>query len=171
MSKILIFGNSGSGKSTLAKALSATQGLAHLDLDTLAWLPTNPPVRVPLPESQSAIETFMASHDNWVIEGCYTDLLEFAATHADEAIFLNLPVAACIANARNRPWEPHKYATQEAQDRNLAMLIAWIAQYPTRKDVFCESAHVELYREFRGRKSMRTRNDPIAVVAHPNKLK
>ena len=37
MRKILIFGNSGSGKSTLAGKLCAGNGLAHLDLDTLAW--------------------------------------------------------------------------------------------------------------------------------------
>jgi adenylate kinase family enzyme len=35
--KILIFGNSGSGKSTMAKRHSEQSGLAHLDLDSIAW--------------------------------------------------------------------------------------------------------------------------------------
>ena len=59
MRKILIFGNSGSGKSTLAKKLCAAEKLAHLDLDTLAWQPTNPPIRNPLTESEKNITEFI----------------------------------------------------------------------------------------------------------------
>jgi adenylate kinase family enzyme len=66
--KILIFGNSGSGKSTRAKQLAKTENLAHLDLDSLAWQPTNPPTRKPLAESKQAIEAFMHQHNRWVIE-------------------------------------------------------------------------------------------------------
>ena len=60
MAKILIFGNSGSGKSTLARHLCKTQGLAHLDLDTLAWKPTSPPERKPIDESLEEIKAFIA---------------------------------------------------------------------------------------------------------------
>ena len=81
-----------------------------------------------------------------------------AVPHADEVIFMNLPVPSCIENARNRPWEPHKYASREEQDGNLAMLIDWIAQYPTRQDVCSESAHRTLYDAFAGKKRMYTRN-------------
>jgi adenylate kinase family enzyme len=159
LSKVLIFGNSGSGKSTLAKALSGQRGLAHLDLDTLAWLPINPPQRMPLAESRAAIEAFMSSCDHWVIEGCYADLLEIAAPHATEAVYMNLPIAACIENARNRPWEQHKYASKAEQDKNLDMLIEWISQYPTRQDVFSEAAHRTLYEAFAGKKRMIARNE------------
>ncbi len=159
MSKVLIFGNSGSGKSTLAKDLSQQRGLAHLDLDTLAWLPTNPPQRMPLAESRAAIDAFMSSCDKWVIEGCYADLLDIAVPHADEVIFMNLPVEVCIENGRNRPWEPHKYASKTEQDANLDMLIEWISQYPTRQDVFSEAAHRSLYETFPGKKHMITRNE------------
>jgi adenylate kinase family enzyme len=159
VSKILIFGNSGSGKSTLAKTLSQQRGLSHLDLDTLAWLPTNPPQRMPLAESRAAIDAFISSSDNWVIEGCYTDLLDIAAPHADEVIFMNLPVEACIENARNRPWEPHKYASRAEQDANLEMLIDWISQYPARQDVFSAAAHRTLYETFTGKKRMITGNE------------
>ena len=72
MAKILIFGNSGSGKSTLARRLRETHGLAHLDLDTLAWKPTSPPERKPNEESAQEIQAFTASNETWVIEGCYT---------------------------------------------------------------------------------------------------
>ncbi|MCE9595769.1 MAG: hypothetical protein K8S98_16390 [Planctomycetes bacterium] len=37
--RVLVFGNSGSGKSHLARRLLTEHGLAHLDLDTIAWAP------------------------------------------------------------------------------------------------------------------------------------
>lgn len=158
MRRILIFGNSGSGKTTLAARLRDAKGLAHLDLDELAWLPTAPPERRPLAESGQAVSEFVAAHDSWVIEGCYTDLLELAAPLATEAIFLNLPVAQCQANARGRPWEPHKYSSPAAQDANLAMLLDWIAAYPVRDDVLSLRAHREFFGAFRERKRELTEN-------------
>lgn len=157
MRKVIIFGNSGSGKSSLAKKLKV-EGLAHLDLDTIAWQPIMPPERKPLDESQKAIAEFDASNDSWVIEGCYTDLLELAASLASEAIFMNLEVDLCIQNAKSRPWEIHKYPSKQAQDKNLSMLIEWIAQYPERTDTFSKSAHEALFVNFNGIKVMLTEN-------------
>jgi adenylate kinase family enzyme len=157
--KILIFGNSGSGKSTLAKKLCAANELAHLDLDTLAWKPTSPPQRKPLSESEQEIAKFMGLNDGWVIEGCYADLLQMAVIQANEVIFMNLPVEICIANAKNREWEPHKYVSKSAQDANLSMLIDWIAQYPKRTDTFSLAAHQDLYIKYPGKKDMVTSND------------
>lgn len=158
MRRVLIFGNSGSGKSTLAKELQDKEGLAHLDLDTLAWKPTSPPERRPLKESGQQIAEFIDSSQHWVIEGCYSDLLQMAVPSANELIFLNLPVESCIKNAKNRPWEPHKYESKEAQDANLDMLIGWISQYMERTDTFSQSAHKTLYDEYAGKKRMYTSN-------------
>ncbi len=158
MRKILIFGNSGSGKSTLAKKLCETEGLSHLDLDTLAWQQTHPPTRMSLEQSENSIQYFIQSNSAWVIEGCYTDLLELAAPFANEVIFLNLSVEDCIANARIRPWEPHKYESKVAQDANLSMLIDWIAQYGDRNDTFSEQSHRSFYEKFQGKKTRYTRN-------------
>lgn len=72
---------------------------------------------------------------------------------------MNLPIKACISNAKNRPWEPHKYESKEAQDANLGMLIDWISQYEKREDVFSQAAHRKLYDEYRGTKRMYTSND------------
>lgn len=144
-------GNSGSGKSTLASDLSR-EGAAHLDLDTLAWLPTTPPQRAPLAEAVAKIEAFIGAHASWVIEGCYTDLLSAAAAHADRLVFLNPGVEVCIANAKARPWEPHKYDSKAAQDANLAMLIEWIRAYETRDDEFSLAAHRRLFDGFGGDK-------------------
>lgn len=158
--KIIIFGNSGSGKSTLAKKLQVEHNLAHLDLDTLAWQATEPPCRKPLAASATAIESFMADNDCWVIEGCYADLLQLVVKQADHAIFMNLPIARCQQNARNRPWEPHKYASKAAQDANLDMLLGWIADYEQRQDEFCYQAHLKLYNQFPKNKQQITNNQP-----------
>lgn len=158
MRKVLLFGNSGSGKSTLALQLKNTENLAHLDLDTLAWLDSSPPQRAPLEQSRSAIDDFIQANDAWVIEGCYADLLALASPAANEVIFLNIPIEQCIANARNRPWEPHKYPSKEAQDANLDMLIDWIKDYENRDDVFSQKAHLALFDDFEGTKRMTTGN-------------
>ncbi len=155
MSKILIFGNSASGKSTLAKKISAKGDVAHLDLDTIAWQATSPPTRAPITDSETQINSFTDNNKNWVVEGCYSDLLKRIIDKADEVIFLNLPVENCIENAKNRPWEPHKYESQEAQDENLAMLIHWISQYSIRADHFSQKAHLELFNAFGGKKEMK----------------
>jgi len=65
---------------------------------------------------------------------------------------LNPGVDACIRNASARPWEPHKYATREAQDANLPMLIDWIRAYATRTDEFSLAAHRALFDAYAGAK-------------------
>jgi hypothetical protein len=135
------------------------KSLAHLDLDTLAWLPENPPKRAPSIHAKEKIDEFIKTNDCWVIEGCYTDLLELVAPVAKEAIFMNLNIDQCIENAKNRPWEPHKYESKEAQDSNLSMLINWIKQYTERKDEFSFDSHMGFYENFTGRKTMYTSND------------
>ena len=103
MQKIVIFGNSGSGKSTLAKEYAVKFGLAHLDLDSLTWQNTCPPVRSPLPVSIDNINRFTNENSSWVIEGSYSDLLAVLMSRADEVIFLNPSVTTCINNRRSRP--------------------------------------------------------------------
>ena len=159
MRKIVIFGNSGSGKSTLARELKEAEKLAHLDLDSIAWLPTSPPLRKPINEAKVEIDAFLNSNSQWVVEGCYSDLLEIVISEASEIIYLNLPVEICIANAKRRPWEPHKYESKEAQDSNLKMLISWITEYPDRDDTFSMSSHKALYDGYEGKKTMYTSNE------------
>ena len=167
MRKVLIFGNSASGKSTLAKRLAKTEKVAHLDLDLLAWQATTPPTRTPLVESTLAIELFIQQHESWVIEGCYSDLLTIAQSASTEILFMNLCIDDCIANAKNRPWEPHKYESKSAQDANLAMLITWISQYELREDTFSKTAHVDFYQNYTGMKKMLTSNvECIAESSH-----
>jgi len=156
MTRILIVGNSGSGKTTLAKRLSRSLELAHLDLDSLAWLDSTPPQRRPLADSARLIRDFTERHEHWVIEGCYADLLALLQAEATELVFLNIPVEECVSHARRRPYEPEKYASESAQNANLAMLIEWIEAYPTRTDECSLSAHEQLAVSFPGHSTVLT---------------
>ena len=114
---------------------------------------------MPLEMSNERIQQFIRQHDRWVIEGCYTDLLQLVEPYASEVIFMNLPVELCLENAMNRPWEPHKYESKEAQDKNLEMLKDWILQYDIRDDVFSYTAHAYFYDNFKGPKQKFTSNE------------
>ncbi|MEM1189117.1 MAG: AAA family ATPase [Pseudomonadota bacterium] len=154
--RVLLFGNSGSGKTTMARRLVNEFGVAHLDLDSIAWEGSTPPQRRCLDASIRDIDAFIGTHDGWVIEGCYADLLGHAARAATEMIWLKLSIEDCMANARSRPWESHKYPSKAAQDANLPMLLDWISEYETRTDEFSAGAHEQLYERFCGKKSLRT---------------
>ncbi|MEX2570878.1 MAG: shikimate kinase [Gemmatimonadota bacterium] len=149
-SRILIFGNSGSGKSTMAAALARVEGLAHLDLDQLAW--DSPGVRKPLAESSAIIQAFITEQPEWVVEGCYGDILEIVLPFCTELRFLNPGVDTCIANCLARPWEPEKYASKEDQDRMLDFLLNWVREYETRDDEYSLRRHREIFAHFPGHK-------------------
>lgn len=159
MKRVVIFGNSGSGKSTLANYLAAKYELPHLDLDTLAWQDTDPPTRKPLSDSAGKIDRFLDGKQEWVIEGCYADLLVLVLEKANEALFLNPGIETCISNCRKRPWEPHKYKSIEEQNGKLAMLLDWVKQYPIRNDEFSLVSHQKLFNEFAGKRTEYNSND------------
>lgn len=159
MARIVIFGNSGSGKSTLAKALSRLYRAEHLDLDLIAWRVDQPTVRAAFDDSRRELMRFVEKYDGWVIEGCYSDLLGEASAYCTEMIFLNPGIEACVGNCQRRAWEPHKYASPEAQDANLGMLIEWVRAYETRGDEFSLTEHRKLYEEHQGEKVEYKSND------------
>jgi adenylate kinase family enzyme len=165
MTRLVVLGNAGSGKSTLAARLARDGSLHHLDLDTLAWEPVTPPRRRSVADSARDITAFLDAHDRWVIEGCYADLLAVPLPRCTRLVFLNPGIEACVANARLRAWEPHKYPSKEAQDANLEMLIGWIRDYETRPDVFSLAAHRALFDGFaRDKRELLSRE---AIAAFP----
>jgi hypothetical protein len=149
-SRVVVYGNAGSGKSTMARALCARLGVPHLDLDTIAW--REPMVRKELAASVAELRAFIDANAGWVIEGCYGDLIAAALPWCSELRFLNPGVAACVRNCRGRPWEPHKFATAEEQERMLAPLVAWVAEYATRDDEFGLARHRVIFDGFTGPK-------------------
>lgn len=152
--RILIFGNSGSGKSTLAKHIAKQYNFAHLDLDPLAWSTAidGAPLRADLSEVACSIDDFTNEHEEWVIEGCYGNILSLLIKKATTMLFLDLPIETCIAHAKQRPWEPHKYESKASQDANLEMLIEWIQEYPNRTCDLSKISHSKLYNAFQGTK-------------------
>ena len=162
---IVIFGNSGSGKSTLAKKLSADGQLAYLDLDTIAWTGEKPPQRASLASSRKQISSFIESNKNWVIEGCYSSLISVACESATKLIFLNPGIEACHHNCRARPWEPHKYSSQDEQDKNLAMLLDWVSEYETRADDFSYQEHRKVFDSFNRDKIEIVSNEEAQKIA------
>ena len=112
----------------------------------------------------------METHSEWVIEGCYSSLLTMALPFANEIHFLNPGVEVCQTHCRNRPWEPHKYSSKQAQDKNLSMLLKWVADYTERDDEFSLKAHQELFRDFQGTKTEhRTPPSACDETSPPNK--
>lgn len=143
-----ILGNSGSGKSTLARQLA--QGNPILDLDTVAWEP-GPRLR----DHEAAAEDvrrFCRSSEEWIIEGCYADLIAVAQEFEAELVFLNPGVEACLERCRGRAWEPHKFASKEEQDARLEFLLGWVAEYPERTGPLGLGAHRELFSAWSGPK-------------------
>jgi hypothetical protein len=105
----------------------------------------------------------MDEHDGWVIEGCYADLAALALPRCTRLVFLNPAVDVCVEHARQRPWEPHKYASKEAQDENLDMLLRWIRDYPTRADELSLGAHRALFDGYEGDKIELVAREAIAA--------
>ncbi len=165
--RALIFGNSGSGKSTLAKALSARHGCAHLDLDSIVWEPGRIAEARPMAQVLADLDAFIAEHDSWVIEGCYGELVAHAAPSSSELIFLNPGREACLAYNRRRPWEPHKYASKDAQDAMLDHLQAWVAGYYERDDAWSYAAHRRLFDAHPGAKTEYTAPPVLEAADEP----
>ncbi len=161
--RILVFGNSGSGKSTLARKLAKGHELAHLDLDSIVWEPDKIAVQRPAEDIAASLAVFLATHNRWIIEGCYGELVEAASGRCTELVFLNPGLEACLANNLHRPWEPHKYASKQAQDEMLASLQAWVAGYYQRQDQWSYHAHRRIFESFAGSKSEHTMaREPVA---------
>lgn len=150
MRRIVLFGNSGSGKTTMARRLAQEFSLRHLALDVLAW--ASPGVRRRIDESAPLIRDFIDANPEWVIEGCYGDLLEQVLPLATEVRFLNPGLEVCLANCRARPWEPEKYSSMEAQDEKLEFLLDWVRAYESRTDEYSLARHREIFDRFNGSK-------------------
>jgi adenylate kinase family enzyme len=150
--RVAILGNSGSGKSTLAQWLAARAHAPLLDLDTVAWEPERIAVARSPEAASSDVAAFCSANANWVVEGCYGSLVEAALRFSPALLFLNPGERQCLANCRARPWEPHKYASKQAQDERLAMLLDWVSAYYTRAGDMSLAGHCACFARYAGRK-------------------
>jgi adenylate kinase family enzyme len=150
--RVAIVGNSGSGKSTLAGQIAAAHSIVSLDLDTVAWEPGKIAV-ARAPEAAAAdVTAFCSMHDRWVVEGCYAALVRHTIAYSPLLLFIDPGMDACLAHCRNRPWEPHKYASKAEQDAKLEFLLTWVRGYYTRDDDLSLRAHRTLFESYHGLK-------------------
>lgn len=163
--RLAILGNSGSGKSTLARNLATRTGTPAVDLDTFAWEPGQ--VAVPRDPALAAadVAAFCATHQAWIIEGCYAELIRATLPHRPTLVFLEPGVEACLAHCRARPWEPHKYASKAEQDARLTFLLDWVRAYYTREGDLSLAAHQALFEAYEGPKQKLTAAPDEACVA------
>ena len=166
--RIAILGNAGTGKSTLAKWLVERSGASLLDLDSVAWEPGQVAVQRSETAAEEDVRAFCAASDDWVVEGCYANLVRVALTFEAHLLFLNPGKDRCVSNCRSRPWEPHKYSSKAEQDQRLPFLLSWVAEYYRRDGEMSLSAHAACFRAYPGPKYELTEapdlNPPSAVA-------
>lgn len=148
--KVILLGNAGAGKSTLSKKIIESEPAERLSLDEIAF--KGRAERRPLQDSIVEVERFIVSNASWIIEGCYSDILQPVMEHCEELIFLNPGVETCVAHCYSRPWEPEKFESSKEQDDNLENLIKWVRSYETREDEYGLNRHRALYDDFLGKK-------------------
>lgn len=148
--KVILLGNAGAGKSTMARRLMHGRSIPRLSLDEIAWAEGTE--RRPLEESVQALLKFIDDNEHWIIEGCYSDLVEVALPFCDELRFLNPGVEVCVEHCLKRPWEPEKFPTEKEQEEMLANLVAWVREYETRNDEYGLQRHRLLFERFQGKK-------------------
>jgi adenylate kinase family enzyme len=152
--RIAIIGNSGSGKSMLARRLAKGSSTPVLDLDTIVWEPNQIAFARDPDEVRADLEQFCSSHSEWIIEGCYATCILAVLSYQPELIFLEPGREVCIGNCRNRPWEPHKYASRADQDSMLDFLLDWVGDYYRRDDDRSLKAHQALFDGYPGPKRL-----------------
>lgn len=150
--RIAIVGNSGSGKSTLSQAIAREHAWPRLDLDTVAWEPQKIAVPRDSADAKADVERFCAGHQDWIVEGCYAELIAVSLRHSPLLIFLDPGSDQCLANCRERPWESHKFRAKAEQDRMLPLLLNWVREYYTRDGPMSLLAHESLYQAYIGPK-------------------
>ncbi|MGF1657398.1 MAG: GNAT family N-acetyltransferase [Verrucomicrobiales bacterium] len=156
--KWAILGNSGSGKSTLAKRIALCLNAKVLDLDTIAW--DAGPERRDLSASHQAIRDWQDGQTEWVIEGCYEDLLQVVNEPDTALLWLDPPTAVCQNRVSTRRFEPHKYSSMTEQQAALPELTDWIARYSDPQRSMSWHHHNDLYQAWAGPKFPSSQETP-----------
>src|SRR5262252_7680882 len=148
--RLILLGNAGAGKSTMARRLIGEAPIPRLSLDQIAW--DEGPKRKRLEESLRILMEFIQSNEQWIIEGCYSDLVEAALPYCTELRFLNPGIDVCVAHCHRRPWEPDKFSSPKDQEAMLAHLVQWVGEYETRNDDYGLKRHRQIFERFHGPK-------------------
>jgi adenylate kinase family enzyme len=134
----------------MARRIIRNAPIARLSLDEIAW--DEGPKRKPLKVSLKMLHKFIQENEQWIIEGCYSDLIEAALPHCTELRFLNPGIEVCVTHCRRRPWEPEKFSRPEDQAAMLERLVQWVRDYQTRDDDYGLKRHRQVFERFSGPK-------------------
>jgi len=134
----------------MARRIIGDRPIPRLSLDQIAW--DEGPKRKPLEVSLRMLHDFIRSHEEWIIEGCYSELIEAALPYCNELRFLNPGIEVCVAHCHRRPWEPSKFPSTEEQNAMLTQLIQWVKDYETRDDEYGLKRHRRIFDGFSGPK-------------------
>lgn len=97
--RLAVIGTSGSGKSTLAKEVARRLGVKYIEQDKFFWLPSWQMV----PKEQFAESVLQEiSAESWTICGNHSFLQEKIWMRATHVIWLNYPLATCLARGLRR---------------------------------------------------------------------
>jgi adenylate kinase family enzyme len=104
MARVHILGASGSGTTTLGAALANRLGFAHVDADSLFWLPTDPPftTKRPKEERQAMLLRLLPAADRWVFSGSAPEWAKPIEPVYDLVVFLRLDQAMRMERLRRR---------------------------------------------------------------------
>jgi hypothetical protein len=93
---------------------------------------------------------FIKSNEEWVSEGCNSDLIEAALPCCTELRFLNPGVEICVTHCYRRPWGSEKFSSPENQAAMLTMLVQRVRDYETRDDEYSLKRHRQIFERFDG---------------------
>ena len=121
--KIAVLGFSGCGKSTLARKLGEKYQLPVLHLDSVQFAAKW--VERELEDKLRDVAAFMDSHDSWVMDGNYSNLLqERRLEEADRIIMLELNRFVCLWRILKR-WLTYKGSSRPDMAAGCEEKVDW----------------------------------------------
>jgi adenylate kinase family enzyme len=135
MARLHILGASGSGTTALGAALADRLGCAHVDADSLFWLPTDPPFTTKRPkgERQAMLLRLLPVAGQWVFSGSAPEWAKPVEPFYDLVVFLRLDPAVRMKRLRRR--EAARYGKRIETGGDMAAasseFLKWAEAYDT----------------------------------------
>jgi adenylate kinase family enzyme len=135
MARVHILGASGSGTTTLGAALADRLGHAHVDADSLFWLPTDPPftTKRPKDERQAMLRRLLPAAGQWVFSGSAPEWATPIEPFYDLVVFLRLDPAVRMERLRRRETARYGKRIEAGGDMAVASseFLKWAEAYDT----------------------------------------